>query len=180
MTMNKRASLVLTVIGPDRPGIVEAISRAVTDFGANWEESRMARLANRFAGILRVTVEDGRASDLAAKLESLSTAGLRVVCDRSSDEPSEPMRHLRLDLVGNDRPGIVREIAQALASRRVNIEELETECSSAAESGNTLFKATARLAAPSSVPTSELRQILERLAADLMVDIQLDERIEPR
>ena len=55
-----RTSLVLTIIGDDRPGIVEQLAEEVLDAGANWEESRMARLAGKFAGLLRVSVEAGR------------------------------------------------------------------------------------------------------------------------
>jgi glycine cleavage system regulatory protein len=40
-------SLVVTVIGNDRPGIVERLSEVVLAAEANWEESRMARLAPR-------------------------------------------------------------------------------------------------------------------------------------
>ena len=60
-----RTSLVLTVIGADRPGIVEQLSDSVLAAGANWEESRMARLAGKFAGVLRVSVDAARADRLA-------------------------------------------------------------------------------------------------------------------
>jgi glycine cleavage system regulatory protein len=63
-----RTSLIVTVIGEDRPGIVDQISDVVLAAGANWEESRMARLAGKFAGILRVSVDPARAADLAAGL----------------------------------------------------------------------------------------------------------------
>lgn len=171
----KSASLVLTIIGPDRPGIVDAISHAVTSHGGNWEESRMARLASRFAGILAVSVDESRAAALTKALEALASHGLRVVVERDVPPAEEPVNSLVLELVGNDRPGIVREISHALAERGVNIEELDTECVPAAMSGQSLFKATARLNVPSSVSTADLRKLLERIGGDLMVDVQLDE-----
>ena len=50
--------LVLTVIAQDEPGIVETLSQTVSDHGANWLGSRMARLAGEFAGIVEVSVPD--------------------------------------------------------------------------------------------------------------------------
>jgi glycine cleavage system regulatory protein len=78
---------------------------------------------------------------------------------------------LGLELLGHDRPGIVREIAHALTSRGVNIEELETGVESAPMSGEQLFRARARLRIPPGVPTEEIRAILEALAGHLLVDL---------
>ena len=75
--------------------------------------------------------------------------------------------------MGHDRPGIVRQISQALAAYGVNVEELNTECASAAMSGETLFTARARLSLPETCNISELRQMLEKIAADLIVDVKL-------
>ena len=80
-----------------------------------------------------------------------------------------------LELLGQDRPGIVREVSHALASRGVNVEELDTACSSAPMSGETLFRARARLRLPADVPEEELRETLEKLADELMVDVAFDE-----
>jgi glycine cleavage system regulatory protein len=77
--------------------------------------------------------------------------------------------------VGNDRPGIVREIAQALARRGVNVDELATGCESAPMSGEVLFRATARLDVPEDVTLESLGEELEKIAADLMVDLTLGE-----
>src|SRR5689334_20290929 len=129
--MSMRTSLVLTVIGDDKPGIVEQLSDRILATGANWEESRMARLAGKFAGVLRVSVEDDRAEALAASLRTLAAGGLTVVVEHSVGG-SAAARSIQLELVGNDHPGIVRDIARALAQHRVNIEELETGVTSAA------------------------------------------------
>jgi glycine cleavage system regulatory protein len=171
-----RTSLVLTVIGKDRPGIVERISDQVLAAGANWEESRMARLGGQFTGILRVAVDADRAEALAARLRTLDAGGLTVVVERAGEVAASASRHVSLDLVGHDRAGIVRDIARALAQREVNIEELQTEVTSAAMSGETLFRATAHLRVPASMPMSELRRVLEAVANDLMVDVTLEER----
>ena len=169
-------SLVLTLIGSDRPGLVEALSQTVADHSANWLESRLARLAGRFAGVLRVDVPDGNAEQLVTALEALASHGLKVVVEVSAeDEPSGEFRPMRLDLVGNDRPGIIHEISQALARRGVNVDELHTECRSAPMSGDMLFHANADLGVPPGLAVETLRDELERIAQDLIVDIQLGE-----
>ena len=170
-----RTSLVLTVIGTDRPGIVEQISDEVLAAGANWEESSMARLAGKFAGLLRVSVDAGRADRLAAKLQTLAAGGLTVVVERSSDVDAGGFRTLSLDLVGNDRPGIVRDISRVLASNGVNIEELETEVTSAAMSGEPVFRARVRVRLPDAINVNDIRGILEAMADNLLVDVTFDD-----
>ena len=63
------ATLVLTVIGDDRAGLVNALADVVTAHGGNWERSQLAELAGKFAGIVQVSVADERADELAAALE---------------------------------------------------------------------------------------------------------------
>ena len=64
------ASLVVTVVGPDRPGIVNQLSDVARRFGANWAESRMASLAGQFAGIVHFEVGERDADALASALRS--------------------------------------------------------------------------------------------------------------
>jgi glycine cleavage system regulatory protein len=169
-------SLVLTVLGEDRPGLVESLSQAVAAHEGNWLESRMARLAGKFAGILRANVPEANADALTNALRELESQGLRVVIERSTaDEPARDYRQFRLDLVGNDRMGIVRDITHVLAQRGINIDEIGTECTSTPMSGGMLFKATAWLRVPLDVTIADLQENLEELAHDLMVDITLDD-----
>ena len=170
------ASLILTIVGPDRPGLVNLVSDQVTAFGGNWLESRMANLAGQFAGIVHLHVPQANAEPLIAALRGLEAQGLRIVVSRGSDEASAaPGRRMKLELVGQDRPGIVREISHALASRGVSIDELVTDCVSGSMSGESLVRATAQLRVPAQLGTVQLRSALEALANDLMVDLTLDE-----
>jgi glycine cleavage system regulatory protein len=169
-------TLVLTVIGPDRPGLVDTLSTAVAAHGANWLESRMAHLSGHFAGLLRVSVPAAQAPALRDALRALEREGLRVLVESGGVAELAPGdRTLALELVGLDRPGIIREVSRALAQRGVNVEELDTRCESAPMSGETLFRARARLRAPSSTPLEELRATLEKIAGELMVDVSLDD-----
>ena len=169
-------SLVITIIGPDRPGLVETLSKAVTDHGGNWTQSRMAHLAGQFAGILHVTVPADTASGFRETLQQLSDSGdLQItVAEESGKAEDRPGGiTLNLELVGQDRTGIVKEISSALASHGINVEELATECESAPWSGEMLFKAHASLAAPSGIDVDELQRDLEAIAHDLMVEVSL-------
>ena len=168
-----RKSLVLTVIGDDRPRIVEALADQVLAAGGNWEESRMSRLAGKFAGLLRVSVEAGRASELTRGLTALQ-GGLTIVVEETDETPASAGPALRLELVGNDHPGIIRDISRALAQQRINIEELETGVASAPMSGELLFRARALVRLPPSVTVESLRVQLEALAGELMVDIDVE------
>jgi glycine cleavage system regulatory protein len=170
------ASLVLTVIGDDRSGLVSALSGVIADHGGSWERSQMARLAGKFAGIVLVEVSDDRAEDLIGALGPLGTEGLLdVTVERAGDGApvSTDMTRLSLELVGADRPGIVHDISQALAAPQVSIEELHTATREAPMVGGMLFEATATLLAPPTVPIAELQAVLEELANELMVDISL-------
>jgi glycine cleavage system regulatory protein len=168
-------SLVVTVIGKDRPGLVELVSAVVEDHGGDWVESRMSRLAGEFAGILRVSVPAASADALSEGLEGLRSEGLRVVVERGFEDTVEEGHVILLELIGSDRPGIVHKISEALAARGVNVDELNTECEGAPWSGGTLFKAMARLRAPRALDLDQLRESLEAIAGDLMVDISIGE-----
>jgi glycine cleavage system regulatory protein len=172
-----KTSLVLTVIGADRPGLVEALSKAIAAHDANWEESRMARLAGQFAGILRVTVDDdARRAALIRELGELEQAGLRVVTTVSDATEAEPATQLlRLELVSDDRAGIILDISRALAKLSVNVEELTSEITSAPMAGGNLFKMHATLRAPEHMPLDRVTKVLEGLADELMVDLSFAE-----
>jgi glycine cleavage system regulatory protein len=171
------ADLVLTLIGPDRPGLVEAVAEVVAAHGGNWIESRMAHLAGKFAGILRVEIAPERAPELSAALAELEARGLKVVGEPSTQQAPSPAagRSLDLELVGLDRPGIVRELSQLLANGGANVEELSTDRSSAPMSGEMLFSARARVRLPGDADLATLRAALERLASDLMIEVRLVE-----
>jgi glycine cleavage system regulatory protein len=171
-------SLVMTAIGSDRPGIVNALSDVAQRFGANWAGSRMASLAGQFAGMVHFEVAEENAEALSQALRGLEAMGLRVVIVKSETWRTAPAgrRAVRLELVGHDRAGIVRELSGSLAKLDVSIEELHTQVVSAAMSGERLFKVKASLALPAAVANEQLQQALEGLANEMMVDIELAER----
>jgi glycine cleavage system regulatory protein len=136
----------------------------------------MAELAGKFAGIVLVTVADDDVDALVGALEPLH--GMLDITAQPGAVDLEVMapgaRRFALDLVGTDRPGIVREITDVLAAHAVNIDTLRTETRDAPMSGGRLFEAMATLEVPASTDIGALRVALEKLANELMVDITLD------
>jgi glycine cleavage system regulatory protein len=167
--------LVVTLIGPDRPGIVEAVAEAIASHGGNWLESRLAHLAGKFAGVLRVEAPSERLADLKAALSRLESAGLRIVVEDSEAAAHSRYHAMDVELLGLDRPGLVREASHLFATHRVNVEELTTDRYSAPMSGEPMFRARARIHVPPDVDVQELQRGIERLAGDLMVEIRLAE-----
>jgi glycine cleavage system regulatory protein len=167
--------IVFTFIGNDKPGLVEMISQTVARHGANWLESRMSQLAGKFAGIIRVSVGNEDLAELITALNALSQQGLSVVVEQSEDIVNPiALNTLRLTIVGLDRPGIVREVSQALSKHQINVLDMSSSLTSAAMSGEALFNAEAVIQIPDSVDIDELEEQLEDIANELTVDITLD------
>ena len=153
------ATLVLTALGDDRPGLVAAISGVINARGGSWEQSHFSELAGKFAGIVVLSVPDPEADALRADLLALEDQGVHVKVERT-DAPV-------------DRPGIISEISALLAAHRVSIEDLVTELVDAPMAGGKIFEARAVLVAPESASAEGLREALESLADRLMVDVHL-------
>ncbi|MFT5497998.1 MAG: glycine cleavage system regulatory protein [Kiritimatiellia bacterium] len=166
-----KSSLVMTILGEDRPGLVEELSTLVSAYEGNWEESRMAHLAGHFAGILKVVLPEEQRDGFLAALDALKPR-LSIQVSESQDTPaSTPLRAATIEIVGQDRPGIVSQITRAMTAHLINVDELSTECSSAPMSAEQLFKARARIRIPDSISLEALRDELEQIAADLMIDL---------
>jgi glycine cleavage system regulatory protein len=167
--------IVLTVVSDDHPGIVETLSDLIARHGGNWTESSMMSLAGKFAGILLVTVPAGQVEAFTAALDALGEEGMQIVAQPSGESgASAEATDATIELVGQDRPGIVHEITEVLARHDVNVQELETTVQSASMSGESLFLAHAQVRAPKGVDMERLRTELEELANELMVDISLE------
>lgn len=166
------ASLVLTVIGEDKPGLVEQLATLVMDHRGNWLESRMAHLGGQFAGILHVEVPEDSLEALTKALGELHERGLSVMVARDPDGAvSAKASTVTLELVGHDRPGIVRQLTRVIAAHGANVQEIETTRESAPMSGEALFRARAVLDVPAQADLGHLQADLEQVSHDLMVDL---------
>ena len=165
--------LVMTVLGNDRPGLVSSLADTVASHGGNWLESRMARLAGQFAGIARIECPSDAVEALLHELQSPGIPGLTVQAVREDAEESLPRRTIVVDVVGNDRPGIVRELTAAIANAGGNVEELTTGLESAPMSGHPMFRAHGIVSIPENTETETLTRAIESLGGDLTVDLSV-------
>lgn len=174
------ARLILSVIGPDGPGLVDALAAVIARAGGSWRKSRMSRLSGHFAGIVEVDVPTSEIYALNDGLAALSDRGLVVQTTPSADDDvPAPPRVAHLAFVGQDRPGLVQAIAHVLARAGVNVDELETHTFLAPMSGVQVFEADAAVHLPASLDLDALRVELESVARDLLVDVKLDEGARP-
>lgn len=165
-------TLILTVAGSDRPGLVAAVADVVDAHGGNWETSRLAELSGIFAGVIEVSVASDRAEALRTALTALD--GLLTVAVHTGDagEDAEP-RAISLEILGNDRAGIVREVSAVLSAHRLSIDDMTTTTRDAAMAGGRLFEASVTADLPADADVEALRADLERLATEIQVDITL-------
>ena len=165
--------LVLTISAHDRPGIMSRLSTTITNHGGNWMESRMARLAGQFAGIVCIECDDDKVANLKEHLVALGSEGIHVHILGQGDLSDYPFtRHLRIDIFGNDRPGIVSQLARAISEAGANIEELNTSIESAAMSGQTIFHACGTICLPESSDDEIIIAAIEALSDDLTIEVE--------
>ena len=167
-------SLVITVLAEDRPGLVNQLSEILRIHQANWMESRMVRLSGKFAGLLQVSVADGRLAALTSALEGLQNSGMQILVEKTQAFEAlsdNPLRPLRLEVLGQDRPGIIDDITSKLSALDVNIEEMSSEQRVASMSNEVLFFAELLLQVPATIKAEDVQETLEELSDQLMVDI---------
>lgn len=165
-------TLILTLVGSDRPGLVAAVADVVDAHGGNWENSQLAELAGVFAGVVQVSVAEDRASELTTTLQGLD--GLTVAVHAGTTATESASQPVSLQILGNDRPGIVREISSVLRTHQLSIDDMTTTTRDAAMAGGRLFEASVTAEVPASADLDALRADLERLATEIQVDITLD------
>jgi glycine cleavage system regulatory protein len=167
-----QVSLVITILGQDRSGLVKSLSEILNRFQGNWTESRMSHLAGKFAGILQISVPTDKVDELTTALQGLQSDGLKISIEKvDQDTTVAPTKVLSLELLGQDRPGIIHDITEQLARLNVNIEELESQVKEASMSGGTLFCAQLMLGLPENITTEAVKNSLEDMSDQFMVDI---------
>ncbi|GGB87865.1 amino acid-binding ACT protein [Knoellia flava TL1] len=176
-------TLVLSVIGDDRAGLVKALADVIAANDGNWERSHLSELAGKFAGIVVVTVPDDRAGALRealAPLEGLldvtvhGAADEATAADVGGQGTDEAPVRVRVELLGNDHPGIVGAVSGVLADHGLSVSELVTGTRPTPEAGGQLFDAVATATAPAGTDLPALQSALEELATEIMVDLTLD------
>jgi len=167
--------VMLTLIGPDRTGIVARMAGIVEANGGNWLDSRMIRMGGYFSGILRIALPEGSISVFGGEVfKFMKETGYQYSIQPAEIETTDAGGNLaELQLSGQDHPGIVHSIFRAFQNSGINVEELSTGLTAAPWSGTPVFEARARLKIPDGVPVHDLQENLEALATDLMVEVEL-------
>jgi glycine cleavage system transcriptional repressor len=176
--MPGESHLVLTAVGPDRPGLVNAISQLVRDAGANLEDSRMAILGGEFALLVLVAGSETAIAGVeqrSARLES--ELGLKLLTKRTKPEPKKNYLPYAMRVSGVDRPGIVYAVSDLIARHGINVASLESRVAYAPLSGTPLFSLEAELQVPSEVALTELRKKIAALSEEENLDVSLDAKI---
>lgn len=169
-------AILISFVAQDRPGVIDQVSAVVNECGGNWLESRMAHLAETFAGVVRVSVPDGKAERLQQQLSGLEDEGFQIMIRTVGAEVAAPGGALLdVEIVGPDAPGIVHEITHALATLGVSVEEMDSRIEGAPHGGGMLFYASLSARLPKGLSGDDFRDALESHAAALTVDLSINE-----
>jgi glycine cleavage system regulatory protein len=161
--------LIATIIGADRPGIVDGLAHIVQQYQGNWMASSLSELAGQFAGIIQCSVDDANVDALTAALKG--QPGLNVTIALGGAEATVDEATLKIRITANDRQGIVSEVTRAISERAISLMHIETSCHPAPNWGGRLFEAKLEIAKPSAQQLELLQDALEALTDDLIVDI---------
>lgn len=167
-------TVILTVVGSDRPGLTRAIADAVYAADGNWLESHLSRLGGKYVGSVLVELPEDRLDELGRAARAIDAIGIKVDIIASADDAQRGGQPLAVEIVGQDRPGIVRTVTTVLAELDVNIEDFTTAIEGSAWSGAPLFRAKARLLIPAGLSTATVRDALEGISGEIMVDFAID------
>jgi glycine cleavage system regulatory protein len=168
-----QTKVILSVIGADRPGLTQALAVAVQESGGNWLESRLTRLGGSYVGSVLVELPEAALETLRDKAAHVDATGLKVSIATTGPAETAAGTLIELSLVGQDRPGIVKEVSAALARLGVNIEELETGTEDEAWSGNRLFRGVLALRVPAGISAAAVQDALEAISGEIMVDFTM-------
>lgn len=164
-------AMVLSIIGKDQPGLVNDVAKAVSNSDGNWLRSSFCQLSGQFAGFVEIILPAEHHNKLVADCHALSSLQITLLPARSEQTNADATKKIKIVVTGNDRKGIVSDVTGALKTFDINIIELETNCKSAPNWGSPLFTATIGIQLSDSIETSKLKDAIENIADDLMVDI---------
>ncbi|QJR80211.1 glycine cleavage system protein R [Alteromonas pelagimontana] len=162
-------SLVITIMGKDKPGLVDTVAKCVYQHSGNWQGSSFAHMAGLFTGFVEVHVPEDQHDKLVKALNALPDLTVQSVSATTQSSPFSDT--LIVEVMGNDKPGIVQELTSILNQFNLNIVSFDSHCESAPNWGSLMFKAKTVIAVPDSFDNSALKTSLEGIANDLVVDI---------
>jgi glycine cleavage system regulatory protein len=169
------ANLILSVVGSDRPGLTEALAKAVLSAGGNWLESHLSQLGGLYVGSVLVALDAGSVDALRAAVAEVDAQGLEVRIAPALETAPSAGETVTFSVVGQDRPGIVAQVTGVLSSLHANIETFATRLSVEPYSGAPLFHLDARLRLPPTLSAGAVQTALEDISGEIMVDVTVGE-----
>jgi glycine cleavage system regulatory protein len=163
-------SLIISIMGKDKPGLVDALAKCIYKHKGNWQGSSFAHMAGMFTGFVEVHVPADENEKLVDALNAISDLSVQSVAVNTASNTLT--NQLTVDVMGNDKAGIVQELTSVLNQFNLNILNFSSRCESAPNWGSLIFKANAVIAVPGDFDDDALQDALESLANDLVVDIQ--------
>ena len=164
-------SILISVLGDDKPGLLDSLSEIIVSNGGDWVESNMSTVEAKFAGILRVNVPPKNAKKLIKELTS-SNLGLQIACEETAPVTFSDFKSYNIELIGQNHVGIINKLSHVLTYElKANVEGIKTEIIDASMSGEQLFKAQITLHLPKSVNERLIKDKLELIADEMMVEI---------
>ena len=164
-------SILISVLGDDKPGLLDSLSEIIVSNDGDWIESNMSTVEAKFAGILRVNVPAKNAKKLIKELTS-SNLGLQIACEETVPVTHSDYKSYNIELIGQNHVGIINKLSHVLTYElKANVEGIKTEIIDASMSGEQLFKAQITLHLPKSVDERLIKDKLELIADEMMVEI---------
>jgi glycine cleavage system regulatory protein len=163
--------MIFTLVGKDKPGLISDLAKTVYDLGGNWLGSNFSHMAGHFAGFVQVDLPLENHQALIALLSE--HPDLKIHLLPGITEPTAEQQSVQIDIMGNDKAGIVQELTQILSQFNLNIVKFDSFLETAPNWGGTLFKAKATITVAADFDFETLRERLEGVANDLMIDVEI-------
>jgi glycine cleavage system regulatory protein len=164
-------SMIFTLVGKDKPGLLGSVSKTVFKLGGNWLASNFSHMAGHFAGFVEIHIPEDKQQELVDTFAKHPHLQIHLLPGENSAEP--PQQTASISIMGNDKPGIVQELSAVLNQFNINIIKFDSSCGSAPNWGGLLFTANTTISIPEGFDLDALREALEEIANDLVVDIEL-------
>jgi len=166
-----RTTIVLTLTGPDRVGIVEEVTGVFLDLGGNIEVSRMARLGGEFAILMLVTLPTDKLAAIDEALRPLTSAGYKTTISQTEQAAYPGWRSYQVEVEGADHEGIIHEIARGLSQQGISVESMETGTTSSPITGTPLFTMTALVLVPPGLAEEDWTSAVVEASQQSGVDV---------
>lgn len=163
--------IIFTLVGQDKPGLISDLAKTVYAMGGNWLGSNFSHMAGHFAGFVQIDLPLDKHQAL---IEGLSQhPDLKIHLLPGITEQPTDQQSVQIDITGNDKSGIVQDLTQILSQFNLNIVKFDSCIESAPNWGGELFKAKATITVATDFDLEALKESLESVANDLMVDIEI-------